>query len=114
MSELRTKAEHTASILKDRRVAVVINTRSRRGRRHYFEVIEQLHEQGFEPLAEIGVYNPNRLRELLDTALATKPDLLIVGGGGTLSSAVRHVAHRDVALGVLPLGTTNNFARSLG
>ncbi|MDF2712127.1 MAG: diacylglycerol kinase [Nonomuraea muscovyensis] len=115
MSALRTKAEHTEAIRTDRRVALVINTRSRRGRRHYFEVIEQIHALGFEPLAEIGVYNPKRLRELLDTALATGPDLLIVGGGdGTLSSAVRHVAHRDVALGVLPLGTTNNFARSLG
>lgn len=115
MSELRAKTEHTKAIRQDRRVAVVINTRSRRGRRHYFEVIEQLHKLGYEPLAEIGVYNPKRLRDLLDTALATGPDLLIVGGGdGTLSSAVRHVAHRDVALGVLPLGTTNNFARSLG
>jgi diacylglycerol kinase family enzyme len=26
---------------------------------------------------------------------------------------VGHLAHRDIALGVLPLGTTNNFARSL-
>ncbi|MFC7583648.1 diacylglycerol/lipid kinase family protein [Nonomuraea antimicrobica] len=115
MSELRTKGEHTEAIRRDRRVAVVVNTRSRRGRRHYFEVIEQIHNLGFEPLAELSVYNPKRLRDLLDTALATDPDLLIVGGGdGTLSSAVRHVAHRDVALGVLPLGTTNNFARSLG
>ncbi|MER6948596.1 diacylglycerol kinase family protein [Nonomuraea sp. NPDC000554] len=115
MSELRTKAEHTAAIRTDRRVAVVINTRSRRGRRHYFEVLDQLHGLGFEPLAELPVVNPKRLRDMLDKALDTRPDLLIVGGGdGTLSSAVRHVAHRDVALGVLPLGTTNNFARSLG
>jgi YegS/Rv2252/BmrU family lipid kinase len=115
MSELRTKDEHTEAIRRDRRVAVVVNTRSRRGRRHYFEVIEQIHNLGFEPLAELSVYNTKKLRDLLDTALATDPDLLIVGGGdGTLSTAVRHVAHRDVALGVLPLGTTNNFARSLG
>ena len=59
--------------------------------------------------------DPKRLRSLLDAALDAKPDLLVVGGGdGTLSAAVKHVAHRDVALGVLPLGTTNNFARSLG
>jgi YegS/Rv2252/BmrU family lipid kinase len=115
MSELRTKTEHTEAILQDRRVAVVVNTRSRRGRRHYFEVIDQIHALGFEPQAELSVSNPKRLRALLDQALETRPDLLIVGGGdGTLSSAVRHVAHRDVALGVLPLGTTNNFARSLG
>jgi YegS/Rv2252/BmrU family lipid kinase len=39
----------------------------------------------------------------------------VVGGGdGTLSEASHQLAHRDVCLGVLPLGTTNNFARSLG
>jgi diacylglycerol kinase (ATP) len=39
----------------------------------------------------------------------------VVGGGdGTLSEATHQLAHRDVCLGVLPLGTTNNFARSLG
>lgn len=113
--ELRSKAEHTEAIIRDRRVAVVINTRSRRGRRHYFEALDLIHGTGIEPLAEFSVVNPKRLRDHLDRALAVKPDLLIVGGGdGTLSSAVRHIAHRDVALGVLPLGTTNNFARSLG
>jgi diacylglycerol kinase (ATP) len=39
----------------------------------------------------------------------------VVGGGdGMLSEATHQLAHRDVCLGVLPLGTTNNFARSLG
>jgi YegS/Rv2252/BmrU family lipid kinase len=36
------------------------------------------------------------------------------GGDGTLSLASRYLAGRDIALGILPLGTTNNFARSLG
>ncbi|MFI6595655.1 diacylglycerol/lipid kinase family protein [Nonomuraea sp. NPDC050536] len=115
MSDLRSKADHTAAIRRDRRMAVVVNTRSRRGRRHYFEALDLIHRQGFEPLGEFSVVNPKRLRDHLDKALALEPDVLVVGGGdGTLSSAVRHIAHRDVALGVLPLGTTNNFARSLG
>ncbi|MEU6998490.1 YegS/Rv2252/BmrU family lipid kinase [Nonomuraea sp. NPDC046570] len=112
---MRSKEEHTEAIHRDRRVCVVVNTHSRRGRRHYVEVLHQLHELGFEPVGTFAVVNTKRLRQTLDKALEAKPDLLIVGGGdGTLSSAVRHVAHRDVALGVLPLGTTNNFARSLG
>jgi anti-sigma B factor antagonist len=36
------------------------------------------------------------------------------GGDGTICEAARRLAHRDVALGLLPLGTTNNFARTLG
>ena len=39
---------------------------------------------------------------------------MVGGGDGTLSQATHQLAHRDLCLGVLPLGTTNNFARSLG
>ena len=39
---------------------------------------------------------------------------MVGGGDGTLSEAVHQFAHRDLCLGVLPLGTTNNFARNLG
>jgi YegS/Rv2252/BmrU family lipid kinase len=94
---------------------VVVNTRSRRGRLRYPEVVSMLKAEGFDPIRLFPVDDPKRLRATLEAALEAKPDLLIVGGGdGTLSAAVKHVAHRDVALGVLPLGTTNNFARSLG
>ena len=31
-----------------------------------------------------------------------------------ISTAARLLAHRDIALGLLPLGTTNNFARTAG
>jgi diacylglycerol kinase family enzyme len=48
-------------------------------------------------------------------ALATRPDVLVVGGGdGTLSSAAEVMAGGDTPLGILPLGTRNHFARDLG
>jgi YegS/Rv2252/BmrU family lipid kinase len=112
---VRSKAEHTAAIHDQRRAAVVVNTKSRRGRRHYAEVLRLMRAQDFQLTGVHPVTDPSRLRDVLTRALAPEPDLLVVGGGdGTLSSSVRHVAGRDVALGVLPLGTTNNFARSLG
>ncbi|MFJ2030062.1 diacylglycerol/lipid kinase family protein [Streptosporangium sp. NPDC087985] len=115
MGELRSKAEHTEAIRTERRLCVVVNTRSRRGRRLYPEVVRMLRAGGFEPIRLYPLDDPRRLRATLEEALDARPDLLVVGGGdGTLSAAVKHVAHRDVALGVLPLGTTNNFARSLG
>ncbi|MEU8271888.1 YegS/Rv2252/BmrU family lipid kinase [Sphaerisporangium sp. NPDC049002] len=115
MSELRSKAEHTKAIRDLRRVALVVNTRSRKGRHRYFEALRLLQADGFHPLRTYAVMDPSRLPEIIKEALELQPDLLVVGGGdGSLSEAVKHVAHRDVALGVLPLGTTNNFARSLG
>ncbi|MBB2911508.1 YegS/Rv2252/BmrU family lipid kinase [Streptosporangium becharense] len=115
MGELRSKAEHTGVIQAGGKVCVVVNTRSRRGRRRYPEVARLLRQEGFEPIRIFPVVDPRRLRATLEEALEAGPDLLVVGGGdGTLSAAVKHVAHRDVALGVLPLGTTNNFVRSLG
>lgn len=54
-------------------------------------------------------------RDEVDAAIADGPDVVVlVGGDGTVSSAVGRFAHRDAVLGVVPAGTTNNFARTLG
>lgn len=42
------------------------------------------------------------------------PDLVLAGGGdGTVSAAASAVANTGIALGVLPLGTLNHFAKDL-
>jgi YegS/Rv2252/BmrU family lipid kinase len=93
---------------------LIINTRSRRGRRLFASARRRL-VGGVRLAAVFPVPDPVELGSVFRTALALRPDLIVVGGGdGTLKEAVGHLVHRDVALGVLPLGTTNNFARSLG
>ena len=48
-------------------------------------------------------------------AMRSKPPLLVGGGGdGTLSALAEVVRGTDTALGVLPLGTFNHFAKDLG
>jgi hypothetical protein len=111
----RSKAELTADIGARRRTALVVNVRSRRGRRHYPAVCRQLSVAGFDLLDLHPVADPRHLPDALAAAADSGADLVVVGGGdGTLSEATHQLAHRDVCLGVLPLGTTNNFARSLG
>jgi len=62
-----------------------------------------------------AVNDPGRLHAIARTALAKQPDMLILGGGdGTISSLVDHIVGSDIPLGLLPLGTANSFARTLG
>ena len=51
----------------------------------------------------------------LDHVLADSPDLLVTAGGdGTVARAAIALAGGTVPLAILPLGTANNIARSLG
>ena len=114
-ARLRGKSEHEAAIRQQRRAALVVNTRSRRGLRLYQAARSHLEAAGFDLLGLFPVHRPGGLAASLAAAVDLRPDLLVAGGGdGTLSLASRHLAYRDIALGVLPMGTTNNFARTLG
>lgn len=111
---LRDKAALTAAVRDRSRVALVVNGRSRRSPPSLARLEASIFRQGIRLLSSALVLDPGRLTAALQRALAAGPDLLIVGGGdGTMASAVRLLAYQDLALGVLPLGTTNNFARSL-
>ncbi|MEQ4209271.1 lipid kinase [Actinopolymorpha sp. B17G11] len=95
------------------RAALVVNASSRTGT-EAFEFARQKLRDLRVPLAECyQVTDAARLPEVFED-IVDRHDVVIVGGGdGTLSTAVDHLAHRDVALGVLPLGTANDFARTL-
>ncbi|MEU4423833.1 diacylglycerol kinase family protein [Actinoplanes sp. NPDC024001] len=110
---MRTKQQLTEDIRTERRAALVVNARSRRGRQLYEDAHARLLTAGFKLL---GAYAVERdLEKSLTAAIEQGPDLLVAGGGdGTISTAGRMLAHRDMALGLLPLGTTNNFARTVG
>ncbi|MEH0844210.1 diacylglycerol kinase family protein [Micromonospora sp. CPCC 205711] len=112
---MRSKQELTEAVRRDRRAALVVNAHSRRGRQRYEHVRARLLAAGFDLVACCPVEHPGELERCLAEAADLGPDLLVAGGGdGTLSAAARLLAHRDIALGLLPLGTTNNFARTVG
>ncbi|MEU5947297.1 diacylglycerol kinase family protein [Micromonospora sp. NPDC047465] len=112
---MRTKQELSAAIRRERRAALVVNAHSRRGRQLYEETRSRLVAAGFTLLGTYPVDRPAELEQSLAAAADLGPDLLVAGGGdGTIGTAARLLAHRDIALGLLPLGTTNNFARTVG
>jgi len=98
------------------RAALIVNTRSRSGERTFFQALDRLQELGVPLGVTYAIRDPARLpetvREILDDASGYR--FLILGGGdGSVSSVVDFLADRDAVLGLLPLGTANDFARTL-
>jgi YegS/Rv2252/BmrU family lipid kinase len=55
------------------------------------------------------------LEMLVQRAVAEHPKTLVIAGGdGTISTAAGALTGTDIALGVLPFGTLNHFAKDLG
>ena len=98
---MRTKQELTEAIKRDRRAALVVNAHSRQGMRLYDAARACLLAAGFTVLDAYPVDRPAELEATLTAALDRGPDLLVAGGGdGTISTAARLLAHRDIALGL--------------
>ena len=94
---------------------LLINAGARRGALAEAAVIAALRRQGLAPGHLARVRRPRGLVPAVDAMLKLGVDRIIVGGGdGTLSTVAPRLARRDVVLGVIPLGTANDFARTLG
>jgi len=97
------------------RAALVVNTRSRTGERAFFRALDRLQELDVSLGVTYALRDPARLAETVREVIEDGYEFLILGGGdGSVSSVVDFLADRDVVLGLLPLGTANDFARTLG
>ncbi len=98
-----------------RRAALVVNTRSRAGEQAFRTALGLLDASGVPLGTTYDLRDPARLVETVREVLEEDHDLVILGGGdGSISSVVDLLVGREVTLGLLPLGTANDFARTLG
>jgi diacylglycerol kinase (ATP) len=94
---------------------LLVNGHSRTGRQMFGEAISALREAGIEIKEAHLSRDQTETGQLLKREIEEGAQLVICGGGdGTLSTCAEYLANSNVAMGVLPLGTGNTFARSLG
>ena len=97
------------------RAGLLINAQSRLGLRAESVAAEALEPSRPRSWSDPSAWHaPRHLAQEADELLGLNLDRLIVGGGdGTISTVAPRLAGRGTALGVLPLGTANDFARTL-
>ena len=77
-------------------------------------VIRELRRIGVTITARIGVGDAGELLDLLAARGPAPVVVIAAGGDGTTGAVADALAGTPHVLGVVPLGTSNNFARSLG
>lgn len=112
---MRSKRELEQIIRAQKQAVLIVNTHSRKGERLFFRSLDLLQMQGIDVIASYPVRKPERLRQVVQEIIDQGHHQIILGGGdGTFNTVTDLFVHRDIALGILPMGTANNFARSMG
>ena len=95
-----------------RRALLVFNENSRQGGEASDAAVAVLERGGIQ-LQRETCEGPNQLAAAI-RKIAKSVNLVVLGGGdGTLNSAAHALMETDLPLGILPLGTANDLARTL-
>lgn len=95
-----------------KKALLLVNQNARSGQKLLSQVTVELQALGFE-LIEESTTHPHQLSNAI-RRYKNQVDLVIIGGGdGTLNAAIEGLIDTNLPLGILPLGTANDLARTL-
>ena len=97
-----------------RKAILIVNAKSRRGAEAFDEARAKLELAGVELLGAEAVKNPKRMGPAIRKAIRTAPMVIVGGGDGSLSESIDDFVGTDTVFALLPLGTANSFARTMG
>jgi YegS/Rv2252/BmrU family lipid kinase len=97
-----------------RRAILVVNAMSRTGAKAFEDVRDKLIASGIELIASHAIDDPNEMGPAVRDAIARAPMVIVGGGDGSLSSNVDFFVGHDTVFAIVPLGTANSFAGTLG
>lgn len=94
---------------------LIVNAMSRSGGDAFENAKTLLQESGIELIAAHAITDPEQMQPTVRKALADKAPMIIVGGGdGSLSKTIDDFLGTETVFALLPLGTANSFAKTLG
>ena len=94
---------------------LIVNSASRSGQEDFELARDTLTDLGVWLQAAHAVADPSTLPAVVQNAIDEGARTIILGGGdGTVSSVAPQLGQTDVTLGLLPTGTANDLARTLG
>lgn len=96
-----------------RKILLIVNHKASHASGVSELITKTLQDAGCE--VTVGNFDDSQDYSQLIEAHSAVADLVIAGGGdGTVQSVAEHLIGRKLSMGIIPLGTANNVARSLG
>jgi YegS/Rv2252/BmrU family lipid kinase len=93
---------------------LVVNAGSRKGGDLFAQACEKLTAAGVDLIETKRCKSGKTLASSIKRAIKRAPMVIVGGGDGTLSETIDDFLGTDTVFALLPLGTANSFARTLG
>ncbi|MEO5809693.1 MAG: diacylglycerol kinase family protein [Sphingomicrobium sp.] len=93
---------------------LIVNAMSRSGAEAFDQARDKLTAAGIDLIEAHAIDDPAKMDGAVKDAIGKVPMVILGGGDGSLSSNIDHFLGSETVFALLPLGTANSFAGTLG